>query len=348
MRRCQRQSRRFTEGLCGPAKILIASLLWCLASSFVEAQEAAAPRRHWNVPLPTLGGQQFWTDHRWNDGWRLQQNALTGHWRVLDARDVRRAWGSREACLEALGQLHPPSVATAEQLEPVGDVAQPATPAVVILLHGLMRSSDSMAPLERAFKARGDATAIHFSYASTRASVDEHAMALREFVENLPGRPKISFVGHSLGNIVVRRALDLWQREGDAEQVLPRLHRIVMLGPPNQGSSIARRLAHLGLFETITGSSGQELGAAWDQLQQRLATPPCPFCIIAGDLSDSSLKNPLVSGKSDFVVSLEETRLDGASEYVTLPVLHSFLMSDSAVQAATLRFIEPLPFKQVE
>ncbi|MGN6547535.1 MAG: hypothetical protein ACTHK7_20955, partial [Aureliella sp.] len=62
---------------------MIASLLWCLASSFVEAQEAAAPRRHWNVPLPTLGGQQFWTDHRWNDGWRLQQNALTGHWRVL-------------------------------------------------------------------------------------------------------------------------------------------------------------------------------------------------------------------------------------------------------------------------
>lgn len=303
---------------------------WLATFGAVAGQEAESKRGHLNVPMRTLGGQQFWTDHRWWHGWRLQHNLFTGHWRLIDERDIRRAWGSRDACLAAL---------TRRQAE----VTVPEPPnSVVVLLHGLMRSSDSMAPMATAFSARGDSLPISFSYASTQSSIEDHAAALREWVEHLPGQPKVSFVGHSLGNIVVRRTIALWQRDGDPERVLSRLHRVVMLGPPNQGSSIARRLATLGLFEKVTGTSGQELGAVWDDLQQRLATPPCPFCIVAGDLSESSLKNPLLAGKSDFVVTLEETRLDGAAEYVTLPVLHSFLMSDSAAQAATLRFIEPV------
>ena len=24
-----------------------------------------------NLQLPTAGGKQFWTDHRWRDGWRI-------------------------------------------------------------------------------------------------------------------------------------------------------------------------------------------------------------------------------------------------------------------------------------
>ena len=299
-------------------------------SNSAAGQEPVVKGGQLNLPTRTMGGQQFWTDHRWWHGWRLQHNHFTGHWRLLDGRNIRRAWGSREACLAKM----------AEQ-QSATDVPV-ASRAVVVLLHGLMRSSDSMEPLETAFKARGDVLPIAFSYASTQASIDDHAAALCEWVEHLPGRPKISFVGHSLGNIVVRRSIAMWQRDRDREQVISRLHRIVMLGPPNQGSSIAKRLAKLGLFERITGSSGQELGAVWDELQQRLATPPCPFCIIAGDLSESPVKNPLLGGQSDFVVTLEETRLEGAAEYVTLPALHSFLMSDRGAQAATLRFIEPL------
>ena len=292
--------------------------------------EQAQKRANINIPMRTMGGQQFWTDHRWWHGWRLQHNALTGHWRLLDSRDVRRTWGSRDACLAEL------------KLRQAAHHESPPPASVVVLLHGLMRSSDSMESLAAAFAARGEPLPITFSYASTQTSIDNHAFALREWVEHLPGKPMISFVGHSLGNIVVRRCIALWQNDGDGEQVLQRLHRVVMLGPPNQGSSIAKRLAKLGLFERLTGASGQELGAAWDELQQRLATPPCPFSIIAGDLSESSLKNPLLAGKSDFVVTLEETHLDGAAETITLPVLHSFLMSDSSVQAATLRFIEPI------
>ena len=40
--------------------------------------------KQWNLPLPTMGGKQFWTDHRWWNGWRIQHNSTLDHWRLLD------------------------------------------------------------------------------------------------------------------------------------------------------------------------------------------------------------------------------------------------------------------------
>ncbi|MFO1062643.1 MAG: lipase [Pirellulales bacterium] len=283
------------------------------------------PERNINLALPTMGGSQFWTDHRWWYGWRVQQNAITGHWRLLDKQDVRRAWGSKESCLAELNKRRAVVGLPEEQ------------PDIVILVHGLMRSVDSMRPLEESLDKEGIKQPALFGYASTRASVDDHAAALREFVENIPGRPRVSFVGHSLGNIVVRRTIAMWQAE-DAQQVLPRLHRVVMLGPPNQGATIAKNLSGLGVFETVTGSSGKALGPAWDELQSKLTVPPCPFLIVAGEVNPP-VGNPLVSGASDFVVSIEETKLEGATEHKTVPVLHSFLPNDPRVMSITLEFL---------
>jgi hypothetical protein len=178
---------------------------------------------------------------------------------------------------------------------------------------------------------------VSMAYASTRESIESHSAALRELVENLPGRPKLSFVGHSLGNIVVRHAIGHWQRE--QSEVLGRLDRVVMLGPPNQGSSLAKQLSRLKLFETITGSTGRHLGDAWEKIQSELATPPCPFAIVIGDISNSRIQNPFLDGPSDGIVTVEEAKLDGAAEIRTFPVLHSFLMSDQATVQAAVSFL---------
>jgi hypothetical protein len=47
--------------------------------------------RFLNIELPTLGGKQFWTDHRWWNGWRIQYNHTLDHWRLIDDRSIRRA-----------------------------------------------------------------------------------------------------------------------------------------------------------------------------------------------------------------------------------------------------------------
>lgn len=282
-----------------------------------------------NLKTPTLGGKQFWTDHAWRNGWRIQHNVLTDHWRVIDADNIRHGWGKRSACQEIL-----------DEQVPTPETRQ----RTVILLHGLGRSSVSMHSLSSYLVERMDCTTIAFEYASTRASVASHAEALREVLSGLPKETELDFIGHSLGNIVVRYAIGDLQRAGDTA-TLARIRHVVMLGPPNQGSAIARYLSNVGLFEWITGKSGQQLGAKWEEFEAHLATPPCPFGIIAGNLPESLPKNPLVDGPSDFVVSVEETKLAGAADFLEVPRLHSFLMDDPNVQHAVERFLATETFK---
>lgn len=304
-----------------------------------EQVEVKDKAKHWNLSLPTFGGKQFWTDYRWWQGWRVQYNSTLDHWRLLDPNSVRKSWGGRQAMLDELNKVTASNRALANPTE------------VVLLLHGLMRTSSSMDPIE-AELSRVDIeniklhpqvskkrTAVLFSYASTRDPISTHSAALRELVENLPGQPLISMVGHSMGNIVFRHAIGEWQRNGDPKQVLPRMNRVVMLGPPNQGSSFAANLSRLGIFETITGTAGMQLGPEWDNFRNGLGTPPCPFAIVAGDISKNSIQNPLLRGPGDGVVTLEEAALDGMTEIASVPVVHSFLMNNSSVVRATVAFL---------
>ncbi|MBQ7681321.1 MAG: hypothetical protein IJT31_03810 [Oscillibacter sp.] len=58
-----------------------------------------------NLPTPTMGGQMVWDTLAEANGWRLQQNELTKHCRILDPDDVRRAWGTRKGMEKALETL---------------------------------------------------------------------------------------------------------------------------------------------------------------------------------------------------------------------------------------------------
>jgi hypothetical protein len=281
---------------------------------------------NFNLPMITAGGTQVWTDHRWRDGYRVQQNSLTGHWRLLDADNIRRAWGSKPQCLTALDQRCPKPTDAAPKHR-------------IVLLHGLMRTSGSMKPLERSLAEHDLPDTIRFSYASTRAAIGLHAAALRELLEDLPQGDTFSFVGHSMGNIVVRHLIGDLQRDGDAANLLPRCRTMVMLGPPNQGAAIARRLAPTGLFGWITGEGGMELGAYWDKLKEQLAVPPFPFHIIAGDLQ-TPINNPLLDGNGDFIVGVDEARLEGAASFQTVPVLHSFLMDNEQAIDKTIELLK--------
>jgi hypothetical protein len=58
-----------------------------------------------NVESPTMGGKVFWDTITSYEGWRLQKNKLTGHCRLLDPNDVRKAWGSFAAMSDAFEWL---------------------------------------------------------------------------------------------------------------------------------------------------------------------------------------------------------------------------------------------------
>ena len=296
----------------------------------MATQDEQEDRSLLNWQTPTLGGKQFWTDFQWRGGWRIQQNVLTKHWRLLDPNNVRQAWGTRAACDAELNQRQPNKLMH--------------TTHAVILMHGLGRTSSSMKGLAKYLEENGFGTTICLEYASSRDSIAHHATALRDVISGLPSDVRLDFIGHSMGNIVVRHAIGDWQQANDLS-VLSRIEHVVMLGPPNQGASIARQLARTGVFGFVAGEGALELGKKWNELEQRLATPPCAFGIVAGRLAESSIKNPLVEGASDFVVGVEETKLDGATDFLEVPVLHSFLMDSPEVQRAVGNFLKTAKFQ---
>ena len=278
-----------------------------------------------NLAAPTLGGMQFWSDELFFHHWRIQRNSITGHCRLLDEQDVRRAWGTFEECRSALEDTK-----QREQLPAMRG-------KMVIVLHGLGRTRSSMNGIARFLEKDGTYEALNVSYPSTIAEIDDHAQSLARIIENLKDVEEIDFVAHSLGNLVVRRYLDAAKSAAGSD---PRFKRMVMLGPPNNGAQLANALDHNLVSREFIGVPGRELAENWPKLSQHLATPQFEFGIIAGGKQDAHGYNPLLSGDNDMVVTVEETRLTGARDTLCVPVIHTILMDDRAVQEATLRFLE--------
>jgi hypothetical protein len=283
-----------------------------------------------NLPSVTLGGEQLWTDELVDRGWRIQQNVLSGHYRLLDPSDYRRAWGSYDQCLAAFDK-----VKKEKSLAPL-----PRT--VVVTLHGLGRSRDHMAQLDQFLEAQG-LTCIDVGYASTRRSLDEHAASLARVMSNLTGPDEIYFVCHSLGNLVVRRYLAEATAAEPRWQPDPRIKRMVMLGPPNNGAQLAEVIAELlndnRVAAYVAGPSAMQLARQWAEAQKLLATPAFPFGIIAGGCGDGRGLNPLVHGDDDLIVAVEETKLPGASDFRVVPCRHGLMMDDPAVHKFVLSFL---------
>jgi pimeloyl-ACP methyl ester carboxylesterase len=281
-----------------------------------------------NLDTPTFGGRQFWTDELIFHEWRIQRHAMSGHYRLLDERNVRRAWGTFEDCAGELAR------------EKTERALAPLKPRVVILLHGLVRSRESMERLSDYLREHGDFSVLNMSYASTRGKLADHAAALGKVVRHLEGVEEVHFVGHSMGNLVVRHYLhDRSQLEG-SESGLPRIGRIVMLAPPNNGAEMARRFQDYTLFQVVWGVSGGELATDWVEIAPRLAIPSGEFGIIAGGRGDENGRSPLIAGDDDFIVGVEETRLPGAADFRVLPVLHGSIMADPKVHECTLKFLQ--------
>jgi pimeloyl-ACP methyl ester carboxylesterase len=291
-----------------------------------------------SIPMPTLGGKQFWADELFFHQWRIQRNVFTKHCRLLDEHNLRHASGSYNECLAALERLK-----RERRLPPMSGRA-------VVVLHGLVRSRSSMDSLCQYLHDKGRYAVFNVEYPSTQYDIGRHAQALHHVVNHLDGIEEINFVGHSLGNIVVRHYLGDLVRQDPMKQsadeaaadrrARTRFGRFVMLAAPNQSSELASKFADNIVFKGIAGDAGQQLGREWPQLVKRLATPDFPFGVVAGGKGNGKGYNPLLQGDNDGVISVETAKLAGAADFVLVPSLHSFIMDNAKVQEYTLRFLQ--------
>ena len=125
----------------------------------------------------------------------------------------------------------------------------------VVLLHGLARSSSSMNRMEEALQDAGFLTA-NIDYPSRDYRIEALApMAVNDGLQQCRQQQDVSvihFVTHSLGGILVRQYL--------SEFDISELGRVVMLGPPNQGSAASDELQGVPGFDWINGPAGAAIG----------------------------------------------------------------------------------------
>jgi pimeloyl-ACP methyl ester carboxylesterase len=328
------QSRWF---LSSSVALLAIAMLLAAPSRRVAAEElnlaranaAKLPEANFNLKMPTLGGLQFWSDELVFGEWRIQRNAIMGHYRLLDGDDERRAWGDFVQCRAKLDELK------------IKRELPPLQGKVVLVLHGIIRSRSSMNGLCGYLRQHGDYTVINVSYASTRDSLDGHARSFAKVIEHLgPEVTEINLVAHSLGNLVIRRYLAGAYRGEEGFVADPRLRRIVMLAPPNQGARMARLFQDTVVMEWVWGQSAVQLAGGWPEVERRLAIPRCEFAILSGGGTEPAGRNVLLDGDDDFIVRVEETRLAGARDFAVVPVDHGGLMNEPQARQYVLRFLQ--------
>lgn len=263
-----------------------------------------------------------WSDELIRHDWRIQRRPGSESCRILDPDERVVTTGTPEECQERF-----------RALEAAGTIPPHVGPTVVVL-HGLGEGRSSMRPLVDHLRKRVDGTVVAFGYASPRAGLADHGAALARVVSALPAGAPVSFVGHSLGNLVVRR----WMRLAPQAD-LARVRRMVMLGAPNQGSELARLASRLWVVSALSDGAARELVVDWHRVAPDLAVPSCPFGIIAGGRGDDHGFSSLLAGDDDAVVRVEETRLEGADDFLLVPVHHAAMMRHPAVQRATVSFL---------
>ncbi len=204
----------------------------------------------------------------------------------------------------------------------------------VVLLHGLARTSRSMDTMRDALVDDGFEV-INVDYPSRDHQIEELAtIAVNSGISacrDIEGLENIHFVTHSLGGILVRQYL--------AGDEIPELGRVVMLGPPNQGSVAVDKLGDVPGFNWMNGPAGRQLGTGENSVPLALGPADFDLGIIAGKRSIDPVTSAVLKNPDDGRVTVDETKLDGMNDFVIVDHSHAFMMRMSLPIQLTIRFL---------
>ncbi|WOX06039.1 esterase/lipase family protein [Microbulbifer pacificus] len=209
----------------------------------------------------------------------------------------------------------------------------------MILLHGLAKSDRSMERLAQAVAEAGFHT-VNVDYPSTDLPIEKLAgpaiaPALDRCAQwaetETTDAPRVHFVTHSMGGILVRQYLSRVKPEN--------LGRVVMLGPPNQGSEVVDTLGSFPGFHFMFGDAGMQLSTGKMSVPNQLGAANFDVGIIAGTKSINPILSTLLPNADDGKVSVARTRLKGMHDHLEMPVTHVFMMKNNDVIAQVIHYL---------
>lgn len=198
----------------------------------------------------------------------------------------------------------------------------------VVFVHGLWMTGFESLFLRRELKKLLDAEVVVFSYRSVVNDVSQNGLELRAFLSTLDAQ-RIDLVGHSLGGLVILRALQSFELSAPG--------RVVLLGSPLQGCETARSLSHIPFLKAILGRGIEQEAVRSDARQW---TGSRQIGVIAGDLSMGMgrLVASLTTA-NDGTVLVSETRMHGTTDHIVLPVSHTGMVFSELVAQQTAEFL---------
>ncbi len=203
----------------------------------------------------------------------------------------------------------------------------------VVLVHGIWSNGIDLWRLRQRL-SRAGYDCYMFNYHVWGKVPAKTARKLNDFVGRIEA-PVVHFVGHSFGGIVILHMFDQFPFTKDG--------RIVLLASPVKGSAVGKRLARSPMTRWVLGKS-PERGLSgdvpkwkgWQDIGIIAGTFPMGMGMVAG--------GPELP--HDGTVSVRETQLEGATDFIALPVSHSGMLLSSSVAEQVITFLRAGKFDE--
>ena len=199
----------------------------------------------------------------------------------------------------------------------------------IIYVHGLWLNGTESLILRRRMERDWGIPVHPFRYRSVTSNMGEIAARLQAFVKELAPQ-SLHLIGHSLGGLVIYRFLERYPDQPPG--------RVVFLGTPSVASRAAVEAARMKWAATLVGHCVAE--ELLIERTRRWAVKR-DLGIIAGT-KNVGLGQFFAGFEEDCdgTISVDETRLPGAADHLTLPVSHMGMLLSARVARETVEFLQ--------
>ncbi len=210
---------------------------------------------------------------------------------------------------------------------------------LVIVLHGIFRTSMSMALYDIALRWKGYEV-LNITYPSLRHELPRLSEIVSAKIlksKKFQQAQDVHFVTHSMGGIISRYLL------GSTEPVREKTRSIVMLVPPNQGSEMAdyahRTKWMKPLYRLFFGPAGQQLLTTYAENYPAIS---CKVGIIVGNRSSNPMAKKIFERGigHDGLISHDCMKLEGHSDIAEVRTTHTAILCSPHAIRETLHFLK--------
>lgn len=197
----------------------------------------------------------------------------------------------------------------------------------ILFVHGLGASSLDGIPLLWRMRKRG-VQAETFSYYASMQKLDLIKQRLQERIRLLAARGDYVLIGHSLGGVLLRVALQDLPADIRAPQ------RLFLVGSPVRATSINQSFKHWRLYRLFSGECGAVV--ANPERMDAIPMPSVPTTCIVGSKGLTGRFSPFGNQPNDCMVLESELGLEYCDDVVRVAVRHPYMPASALVHRVVL------------